>query len=254
MAIKHEEEEAGIPEWVVTFGDMMSLLLTFFIMLFSMSEIKEEQRYQAMVEALRRRFGHELSSLALVPGTARPRNSDLAKLAAMGRARRANTMNGGDKVKAPVGEHPRVRQIRKGEESTVGGVVFFAYGTADLTEQDKRLLQATALEIGGKPTKIEIRGHTSTRPLSPNSPYKDHWELAYARCANVRDFLVKLGINPKRLRIAVAGDNEPMHLGTDPLEQKKNDRVNISMLNEWISDRKGADDERQKLFAPESDP
>ena len=45
-----EEEQAGIPEWVVTFGDMMSLLLTFFIMLVSMSEIKEEKRYQAMVE------------------------------------------------------------------------------------------------------------------------------------------------------------------------------------------------------------
>ena len=41
-----EEEEVGIPEWVVTFGDMMSLLLTFFIMLVSLSEIKEEEKYQ----------------------------------------------------------------------------------------------------------------------------------------------------------------------------------------------------------------
>ena len=55
MAIE-EEPEAGIPEWVVTFGDMMSLLLTFFIMLVSMSEIKEEERFQALVQSMRRQL------------------------------------------------------------------------------------------------------------------------------------------------------------------------------------------------------
>ncbi len=47
-----EEAAPGVPEWLVTFGDMMSLLLTFFIMLFSMSEMKQEQKYQAVMEAL----------------------------------------------------------------------------------------------------------------------------------------------------------------------------------------------------------
>ena len=56
MAIE-EEAGPGIPEWVVTFGDMMSLLLTFFIMLVSMSELKEDERYQAMVESFRQQFG-----------------------------------------------------------------------------------------------------------------------------------------------------------------------------------------------------
>ena len=47
MAMDQEDDGGGgIPEWVVTFGDMMSLLLTFFIMLVSLSEIKEEQKYQ----------------------------------------------------------------------------------------------------------------------------------------------------------------------------------------------------------------
>ena len=46
MAVEQEDDGGGIPEWVVTFGDMMSLLLTFFIMLVSLSEIKEEETYQ----------------------------------------------------------------------------------------------------------------------------------------------------------------------------------------------------------------
>ena len=52
MAIE-EEPEPGIPEWVVTFGDMMSLLLTFFIMLVSMSEMKQDEKFQAVAESFR---------------------------------------------------------------------------------------------------------------------------------------------------------------------------------------------------------
>ena len=49
----------GIPEWVVTFGDMMSLLLTFLSSCwFSLSEIKEEETYQALVDSMRRQFGY----------------------------------------------------------------------------------------------------------------------------------------------------------------------------------------------------
>jgi hypothetical protein len=46
----------GVPEWVVTFGDMMSLLLTFFIMLVSFSELKSEEKYQALMDALQRQY------------------------------------------------------------------------------------------------------------------------------------------------------------------------------------------------------
>ncbi len=106
-----DEGDAGaIPEWVVTFGDMMSLLLTFFIMLVSLSEVKQKEKYQALVDSMRRQFGHDTSIASLAPGQHKPRNAQLARLSSQGRSLRANTMNGGDKVKAPVGENPRVRR------------------------------------------------------------------------------------------------------------------------------------------------
>ena len=72
MAIE-EEPEPGIPEWVVTFGDMMSLLLTFFIMLVSMSEIKEEERFQAMLESMRRAIrARVVHQRRIVPGEIDP--------------------------------------------------------------------------------------------------------------------------------------------------------------------------------------
>ncbi|MFP6677633.1 MAG: flagellar motor protein MotB [Pirellulaceae bacterium] len=49
-----DDDALSIPEWVVTFGDMMSLLLTFFIMLVSLSELKEEDQYQALVQSMQK--------------------------------------------------------------------------------------------------------------------------------------------------------------------------------------------------------
>ena len=251
MSTAEEEQGAGIPEWVVTFGDMMSLLLTFFIMLFSMSEIKEEQLYQAVLDALHKRFGFEASTMSMIPGDIKPRNSALAKMASLGRARRANTMNGGDKVRAPVGEHPRVRTIRNGEQVTIGGVIYLRAGTWELTAENHRTLRAIAREIGGKPQKIEIRGHTSTQPLAADSPFKDHWELAHARCRQVMDFLVKIGMDAKRMRMVAAADNEAVHIGSDPLLQKRNSRVEIFLLNELVRDLEGtAEEKRSRYYEP----
>ncbi len=239
MAIE-EEPDRGLPEWVVTFGDMMSLLLTFFIMLVSMSEIKEQERFQALVDSMQKQFGHDMSDASRAPGTHRPRNSRLAKLATQGRAKRANTMNGGDKVKAPVGEHPRVRVVRPGDQRTIGGVVFFADGIGDLTDENRHQLRMAAEVMVGKSQKIEVRGHTSRKPLAADSPYRDHWELAYTRSRQTAEFLISLGIDHRRIRISVAAETEPLDIGDDPQRLKENDRVEVFLLNEVTRDLEGS--------------
>jgi chemotaxis protein MotB len=218
---------------------MMSLLLTFFIMLVSMSEIKEQERFQALVDSMQRQFGHELSMATKVPGDLRPRNSKLARLATQGRAKRADTMNGGDKVRAPVGEHPQVRIIRPGDQRTIGGVVFFDDGTAELTDESQRQLRIAAEVLGGKTQKIEVRGHSSRKPLAADSAFRDHWELACARGRQTADFLISLGIDHRRIRISVAAENEPVDTGDDPNRLKENDRVEVFLLNELTRDLEG---------------
>jgi chemotaxis protein MotB len=244
-----EEKSGGIPEWVVTFGDMMSLLLTFFIMLVSLSELKEEQKYQAMVESMTRRFGYESALKSFAPGRSKPRNAMIAKVANEGRARRLDLMQGGNKVQAPTGDHPRVRIVRPGQKASSGTVIFFPEGSAELDKIARKELDSTIDTLGGQPQKIEIRGHTSRKPLPPNSPYANHWELAYARSANTFDYLTqKEGIDPRRLRISVAGPHEPMHLGSDPLARRENPRVEVFVLDEVVSDLMGTKDELEKRF------
>ena len=250
MAIE-EEPELGVPEWVVTFGDMMSLLLTFFIMLVSMSEVKQDELYQALVESMRRRFGHDSSMMSMIPGDTRPRNSNFRRVATMGRARRAHTMKGGDKVRAPVGDNPRVRMIRPGDQVTTGGVIYFEEDVGELTEENKRQLQIAVQQIGGKPQKVEVRGHTSRKPIGKDSLFRDKWDLAYARCRATVDFMVEQGIDQQRIRIANAGDNEPVYIGVDPKERKKNSRVEIFMLDERVQDLEGTPEQKEERFSNE---
>ena len=254
MPMVQEEEEAGIPEWVVTFGDMMSLLLTFFVMLLSMSEVKTV-RSQALIESLNKQFGNADSTVSIMAGPATPTSSFINRTPSMGRAKRANTMNGGDKVKAPVGDYPRVAAIRPSGDPTQGGVIYFQEGSSQLTGEHLKTLQETVQVIGGKRQKIEIRGHTSARPLEPDSPYRNHWDLAYARCFKIMQTLEELGIDPKRIRIGVAAENEPVHLGYDKLLRRQNSRVEILMLDKLTSDFEGTEEERRARYSaqPEAD-
>ncbi|MDA7979115.1 MAG: OmpA family protein [Pirellulales bacterium] len=233
-----EEEVPGIPEWVVTFGDMMSLLLTFFIMLVSLSEIKQNEKYQALVESIRHRFGHDTASLSMAPGEMMPRNSNLEKLASQGRALRANTMNGGAPVKAAVGEHARVEFVRPGTETVIGTRVQFEMGSSELSEQAKVQLQIATRDMIGKPQKIEVRGHTSPKPEISGSSAADNFELSYRRCRAVRDFLIELGVDEERIRPSQAGDHEPLPADLQDAA-RQSARVDVFLLDEYTTDAGG---------------
>jgi chemotaxis protein MotB len=248
-----DEQGGGIPEWVVTFGDMMSLLLTFFIMLVSLSEIREEEKYQAMVESIRKQFGHDAASVSLIPGSARPRNSKISKLAAQGRAEIFDTHRGGDKIDAPVGDHPRVLIVRPGSQATVGTVVLFDENSATLSDKAKAILGEQLQNLIGKTHRIEVRGHTSARPLTPNSGWEDHWELAYRRSRAVLHYLCDAGIDPQRIRLSVAGPNEPRDLGERTSDLQGNSRVEVFMLDEVKEDLQGTPRERGRRFAVPQD-
>ncbi len=241
----------GVPEWVVTFGDMMSLLLTFFIMLVSLSEVKQEEKYQALVESMKQQFGYAKAQESLIPGDLRPRNSALSKTATMGRAKRLDTMQGGDKVQAPVGDHPRVVIVRPGTKTGIGTVIYFEEGTADLTDEQRAVLSQQADVMQGKSQKIEVRGHTSHKPVASGSGLRDNWDLAYQRSRNVMQYLIEdLNIDARRIRMSVAGPYEPAHIGTDEKKLRQNPRVELYMLDEVISDTVGTQEEQQERFTP----
>ena len=123
-----------------------------------------------------------------------------------------------------------------------------------LEDPQKEPLRAQAMEIRGKPQKIEIRGHTSMRPAGKGTPYRDHWDLAYERCRVTMQFLVQQDIDPRRIRLAVAGANERIHVGMERERLQKNARVEIHVLDELVADLEGSPEQDKAGDQSESEP
>ncbi len=249
-----EPEEMGIPEWVVTFGDMMSLLLTFFIMLVSLSEIKEEETYQALVDSMQRQFGYTRTLDALTPGDSRPRSTEFSVLATTGRAKKKDTAKGGVPEKAPTGEEPVVRIVRPGQLTAVGSVVFFEFGSDEITKAADGVLKNVAEQLRGKPQKIEVRGHVSSEFAARTEGTDEAVMLGFRRAAAVRRILVEReGIKESRFRISSASDSEPMSRSGRGNALAKNPRVEVFLLDETVEDLRGTADERNSENITTSD-
>ncbi len=253
MAIELEDETPGIPEWVVTFGDMMSLLLTFFIMLVSMSEIKAEEKYQAMVESLRKRFGHASSIWSSAPGPSKPRNARFEKRATLGRAKRVDTMRGGARLRAPIGNQHRIRTVRRGDQSTPHATMFFERGEAQLNDELRDKLRRVVETIGGKPQKIEIRGYASKNSVQGDEGRAtSHTRLAYRRCRQTMMYLVQSGIRRERIRLGVIDPGDATPTGNKNLTPRQFDRVEIVVVNELTSDFIGTKEEQSQRYSDDS--
>ena len=229
-----DEESPGIPEWVVTFGDMMSLLLTFFIMIYSMSEIKQPEKFTVIVESLRRQFGHEKTTKNPAPGKHAPKNSRVKRVASMGRAKRLDLMKGGNETQAPVGSDRFVQIVDFGNRTVTGFNIDFLAGSSQLQPDERKTIDDQVKMFFGKPQLIEIRGHTSRKPLASGLKTTDKWQLAFQRCNAAKSYLVEeKGIDPERIRIALAGPNEPMFDTAEEID--RNDRVSIFLLDQTIN-------------------
>ena len=238
----NKKAEPGAPLWILTFSDMMSLLLVFFIMLFVISTV-DETKSAVMVETFNQQFGNALTQIP-APGRQPPNNSNRSHIASAGRARTNDTLKGGNPVLAPHGDHPKVRTVRMKADVVQGGVVYFELGSDELTEQSRNDIRIIADQLRGTPFKIMVRGHTSIE----RGIYSDMYDLGYARAKAVRDELIRLGVNGKLIQTTSVGPDEPIpaNLSTGTVSaQQANAFVEVFRLLELAKDFEGDRTERE---------
>lgn len=234
MAIE-EDPPAGIPEWVVTFGDMMSLLLTFFILLFSMSEVRSSERIKELIGSMRRTFGKHPAAVSPMPvGILNSSPHDIPTAPQGKEKKRNRSRTGQDNSKVSVGEDPLARTIRQGTQTIVGRAILFAEGSGHLSDDAQIQLKEAAVLLAGKPNKVAVRGHTSRKPLPYGSRYHSDWELAFARCNHAAEYLVSLGIERERIELDVVGASEPVYRGGNHALLQENSRVEVFLLDRFV--------------------
>ncbi len=241
MSLPEDEAPPGVPEWVVTYGDMMSLLLTFFIMLVSMSEIKDEGKLRAMMDALVERFGPDLGS-AGVPGPSHQKTSEFDKRSSRGVRSEGGTKKASRKSEGQAGAHKTVQRVNHGTVVTMGGPTLFAPFDATLTEPLKHNLDIIVEVVSRKPNRLMVRGHSSPEPLPIDFhkefhgiEVRDQWDLSFARAHAVAEYLVSKGVKRDRLVVSAAADTEPRTRTRDRASQALNRRVDVFLIDAYIT-------------------
>lgn len=236
-----EDDDAppGVPEWVVTYGDMMSLLLTFFIMLVSMSEIVADQKYRAVLESMHSRLGFR-TSMPAPPGKHFPLNSVTKRASQMKMGSfTEDKARGGVRPESVEGDEKRVVTMPEGNGRRIGDALRFSNEAGELIASDLQALEHHAAALRGKPNKIEVRSWISD---INDETRNDRVTTAFVRARSVRQQLIENGVEKERIRMAVVPTDANADLITSELSRYG--VVTLAVLDAYVRDYSGREDRR----------
>ncbi len=230
-------ETAGIMRWLITYADMITLLLALFIMLYAISTMDIE-RFKALMEEFQVLFS---SGRAVMPGG-----------------------KGMLKVGAPESQKPLIVPLLPGkkpemheeeemlehyvEQTNLEGKllvhreerglvvslltdgVFFELASANLSPPAKKVLKDLAPVLRRSNRLLRVEGHTCDLPIHTQK-FPSNWELSVARATAVVRFLIACGVPPDRLSAVGYGENRPMVPNTSEDNRRLNRRVDIVLLS-----------------------
>ena len=238
MAPRRKKEEEGAPAWIVTYGDMMSLLLAFFIMLASLSVLRKEDDFKVITKMIQDGLGVKAGG-GMIPVEMDPAMSlrERLEVVQLQTKKGPNTSHADDP--GTDGRHNAMEIVRPGMMFVVGSRITFEPGSADLSDDGRRALRQVAEQIRGHNNKIIVAGHAASSEVSVESDYADLWQLSNARARAVMAYMVgkDLELRPERFRLEANADHEPLkHRVYNPDGQTLNRRVAVYESESLVED------------------
>ncbi len=233
-----------MPEWLAAFGDLMSLLLCFFVLLLSMSSMDAKKVSEAIgslsgaMSVLEGGTQTEISKRRLQIAT--PIESQDETSEAVNRITQA-VLDANEMMEKGHGPTISVEEAEEGFMIQLPASLLFKPGQAKIENEDALLfLKRVALIIQELPKNLEIgvQGYTDNIPPGKNSPFKDNWELSAARAISVLRELIADGVDPHRMFAAGFGEYHPIATNATPAGREKNRRVEIHFYGKK-SDQEG---------------
>lgn len=240
---KKSDEGGGAPGWIVTFADLMSLLLTFFILLLSFAEMDVE-RYKAVAGSMREALGTSKTTLegleveekqvadadpTAPPSTPVPQAVPIparqidpkfqAQLELV--QKRLSEME--DKELVHVERDSERLLIRIQEKGA------FASGKAQLNSAFDKVVAKIAATLKDTEGTVAIAGHTDDRPMR-GARFKSNWELSAARAASVAHVLLRSEVPKDRVVVQGYADSKPLVPNVDNASRAQNRRVEIVLI------------------------
>lgn len=229
------------PPWYTTYSDMMTLLLTFFVLLYALSS--NNKRFDEFLRSLNQAMGRkgsvgaDIHKKGLGSGILKTPKGDSIKPQKFGLTQREITemerikkeldnyvkgLSNGSKISTQLTERGLVIRF--------AGQLLFESGKADIRPESLDLLSNVSNIIKNKTNSIRVEGFTDNMPIS-NSRYPSNWELSTARATAVLRFLINIHkVDPKRLSAAGYGEYRSVYPNDSDINRSQNRRVDIVLL------------------------
>lgn len=239
MAKEKKEPEKPSTAWQGTYGDMITLMLCFFVMLYNPSEVDVTQ-LATITQSLQMNETESVNGgMSLSTGKLSDLGNTINSLPAIEKGRSLGLA----KKKAVSLFAPDIKSNKITITSDERGLVislaadnFFAEGSADLNIEETRdsLLRLSDFfkDPELKNRKFRIEGHTDNTPVQENSKFLSNWELSSARSMNVLHYLADYGVDENRFSVAGYADTQPKFSNDTPEGRAYNRRVDIIILDE----------------------
>jgi len=233
------EDQVEQSNWLMTYGDMITLILAFFVILYSFSTIDNE-KFDMAVVSLKGALGILKSGQAIVEQQQRlpqerseapPFELDWRQLREVQRRIEELLQELGLKGVIALSVEERGLVIRFAEN------VLFDSGRAELKPEAREVLDRIAVVLQDIPNQLRIEGHTDNVPIS-TPEFPSNWELSTRRATSVLRYLVEeRQISPYRVSAAGYGEYRPIGDNSTPEGRQLNRRVDIVILHMLYSTR-----------------
>ena len=268
-AKKHEEEEHENHErWLVSYADMVTLLLVTFVVLYAMSQVDKE-KFAQLASGLSDAFGTPVSVIpsatpegsvleglpgvidvaSAIPPDPTVSEAQVEQAAAQAAAERAERVAA--EARAAYDElaeararieaaltaagYPDAARFEIDERGLVVHIVadsvLFDPEQARLRPEGARMLQAVAPTLTSLPHQLRIEGHANHLPVTAGGPWPSNWELSAYRATAVLRALTGAGVPERRVSAAGYSDTRPLVRRADPAAISTNRRVDVVVLS-----------------------
>lgn len=233
MAKYEKKQSSGAPEWMATYGDLVTLLLCFFIMLFATSNVDSE-KFDVLVQAFNPGLFDFTGGDNIMGIMDKDENNEMTNFFSTEIVYQAELQGLEDTLNEFIESEQlddSVDIVRDSDKITLrfSSSLLFESGKATLKSDVKPYLDKISKTL---PTDydIQIEGHTDNLPIH-NAKFASNWELSALRGINVLKYLVNhCNIDSSRLSVAGYGEFRPIADNSTSEGRSKNRRVDIILF------------------------
>jgi chemotaxis protein MotB len=222
---KRPPEKKGGDAWIMTYADMMSLLLTFFVLIVSFSSIQESKFEQAAL-SLSDAFG----VMQKPPSVIEMREEVVKPLSKSSQQDLLFEVQQMEESLLDMGmdQEVDIQVTDQGIAFRIEAPFLFDSGRANLKPATQKVLNTLAIFIKKVPYPLRIEGHTDSIPIA-NERFPSNWELSATRAVAVARYFQSRGVIPQRMEAVGYGEFQPLATNATPEGRSKNRRVEIFM-------------------------